>query len=166
MALDPKSAAKLGKAYGEGITDAVFGIVDDVRSAKNIKAANNQKIINQNKITEINNQIVRQNNALRVQAMQEIAAEQEAMAMARMTPAQRAAYKQSKIDSEKARARAERQRQESHDEMVQYFWAALILFVFLPLVVWLGLLIWGIADHMAYYSLKSWVPLLKVIVGR
>ena len=98
--------------------------------------------------------------------MQEIAAEQEAMAMARMTPAQRAAYKQSKIDAANAAKKAERRRREAHDEMVQYFWAAVILFVLLPLVVWLGLLIWGIADPMAYYSMKSWVPLLKVLVGR
>ena len=166
MALDPKSAAKLGKAYGEGITDAVFGIVDDVRSAKNIKAANNQKIINQNKITEINNQIVRNNNALRAQAMQEIADEQEAMAMARMTPSQRAAYKQSKIDAANAAKKAERRRQEAHEEMMQYFWACVILFLFIPLIVWIGLLIWGIADTMAYFSLKSWVPLLKTLVGR
>jgi hypothetical protein len=166
MVMDPKSAAKLGEAYGKGVTDAVFGIVDVVKNAPAQKAANNQRVINQNKITEINNQITRQNNALRVQAMQEIAAEQEAMAMARMSPQQRAAYKQSKIDAANATKKAERRRQEAHDEMVQYFWAAMILFVFLPLVVWLGLLIWGIADPMAYYSMKSWVPLLKVLVGR
>jgi len=166
MVMDPKSAAKLGEAYGKGVTDAVFGIVDVVKNAPAQKAANNQRVINQNKITEINNQIVRNNNALREQAMREIAAEQEQHMLLQMTPAQRAAFKQSKIDAANAAKKAERRRQEAHDEMVQYFWAAMILFVFLPLVVWLGLLIWGIADPMAYYSLKSWVPLLKVLVGR
>jgi hypothetical protein len=164
--MDPKKAQKLGEAWGGVVTDSVFGIVDVVRNAPAQKAANNQRIMNQNKITEINNQITRQNNALRIQAMKEIAEEQEAMAMARMTPAQRAAYKQSKIDGEKARAKAERLRQEHHEDMMMYFWTFFIIFVIFPLIIWIGLIIYGSLDPMAYYSMKSWVPLLKTIVGR
>jgi hypothetical protein len=170
MALDPKSAAKLGKAYGEGITDAVFGIVDDVRNAKNIKAANNAKIIQKNKITELNNQIIRNNNALREQAMREIAAEQEQHMLLQMTPAQRKAFKENQVAEEKRRARAEREAKERAEEFWQYFWAFMIIFVFVPLVVWIGLLIFGIvikhSDYYTYKSLADVVPLLRTIGGR
>ena len=56
--IDPKNAGKIGEAYGKGITDAVFGIVDVVKNAPAQKAANNQRVINQNKITEINKKSV------------------------------------------------------------------------------------------------------------
>jgi len=170
MALDPKSAAKLGKAYGEGITDAVFGIVDDVRNAKNIKAANNAKIIQKNKITELNNQIIRNNNALREQAMREIAAEAEQHMLLQMTPAQRKAFKENQAAEEKRRARAEREARERAEEFWQYFWACMIVFVFVPLIVWIGLLIFGIiikhSDYYTYKSLADVVPLLRTIAGR
>jgi len=163
---DPKEAAKLGKAWGEVLTESIFGIVDVVKGAPAKRAATNKKIINQNKITEINNQITRNNNALRIQAMQEIAAEQEQDMLSRMTPAQRTAFKQAKKDQAQAAARAERLAREAHEENMQIFWLCFILFIILPTIVWIGLLIYGILDPMAYYSMKNWVPLLKTIVGR
>lgn len=164
--MDPKKAQKLGEAWGGVITDSVFGIVDVVKNAPAQRAANNQKIQNKNKITEINNQITRQNNLLREQAMREIAKEAEMDAIARMSPKQREEYKQAKLASEKARARAEREAQERKEEMGQYFLAFILIFVVIPFMIWIGLIIYALVDPMAYYSMKSWVPLLKTIVGR
>jgi hypothetical protein len=145
MALDPKSAAKLGKELGTGLSDQVFGIVDDVRNAKNIKAANNAKIIQKNKITEINNQIVRNNNALREQAMREIAAEQEAMMFASMTPAQRKAFKETKAANEAKAARAAKEAQRKREEFWQYFWAIIIILISIPILGGAGYLILKLA---------------------
>ena len=145
MALDPKSAAKLGEAYGKGVTDAVFGIVDDVRNAKTIKAQNNAKIAAKNKITEINNQIVRQNNALREQAMREIAAEQEAHALAQMTPAQRNAYKATKAANAAAAERAAREAKQKSEDFWQYFWATIIILICIPLLGGAGYLLLKLA---------------------
>ena len=145
MALDPKSAAKLGKAYGEGVTDAVFGIVDDVRNAKNIKAQNNAKIAAKNKITEINNQIIRNNNALREQAMREIAAEQEAHMLASMTPSQRTAYKAQKEANAKAAVAAQREAQRKKEDFWQYFWATIIILICIPLLGGFGYLLYRFA---------------------
>lgn len=161
--MDPKSAAKLGQSLGKGLSDQVFGIVDDVRNAKNIKAANNQKIINQNKVTEINNQIVRQNNAMREQAMREIAAEQEQAALAKMTPAQRQAYYKAKNDAAKEAARLKREAEQRHEEMMQYIGAAFIVFVILPLMIWFGLLVFGATDRMACYSMRDIIPLMSAL---
>jgi hypothetical protein len=164
--MDPKSAAKFGNALGKGLSDQVFGIVDDVRNAKNVKAANNQRIINQNKITEINNQVVRNNNSLREQAMREIAAEQEADMIARMSPAQRKAFYEARNaaahEAHMAKVRAERKR----EEFWEAFWALFAIFVVLPFIVWIGLMIWGISDVMACYSMKGIVPLMKALCGR
>jgi uncharacterized membrane protein YcjF (UPF0283 family) len=145
MALDPKTAAKLGKAYGDGITDAVFGIVDDVRNAKNIKASNNAKIAAKNKITEINNQIVRNNNALREQAMREIAAEAEASALAKMTPAQRQAYKDTKAANAAAAQRAAKEAVRKREEFWQYFWAFVIILISIPVLGGAGYLLLKLA---------------------
>jgi hypothetical protein len=89
---DPKDAAKLGKVWGEAITDSVFGIADDMRKVK----AKNETIKARNELVKINNETVKNNRLLREQAMRELAAEQEAMSMARMSPAQREAYKKAK----------------------------------------------------------------------
>ena len=161
--IDPKTAAKLGESLGKGLSDQVFGIVDVVKNAKNIKAANNQKIINQNKITEINNQTTRNNNLLREQAMREIAAEQEAMMLARMTPAQKDQYYRAKIEAAKEAKRIAREAEIAHQEMIEYIWIAIIIFVILPLFIWIGLLIWGMSDVMACYNMKGIVPLLKAL---
>lgn len=134
MALDPKSAAKLGESYGKGVTDAVFGIVDVVRDSKKIKAENNAKIAAKNKITEINNQIIRNNNALREQAIREIAAEKEASALAKMTPAQRQAYKQLKEANAAAVSKRKKQEEEKREEFWQYFWATIIVLVLIPML--------------------------------
>lgn len=170
MALDPKSAAKLGESYGKGVTDAVFGIVDVVRDSKKIKAENNAKIAAKNKITEINNQIIRNNNALREQAMREIVAEQEAHLLATMTPAQRKAFKETKAANEARKLREEREAREHAEELKQYFWVFATIFIFLPLVIWVGLLIYGIiikhSDYYSYKSLADVVPLLKTIAGK
>lgn len=132
--LDPKSASKLGAAYGKGITDAVFGIVDDVRNAKNIKAKNNQRIINHNKITEINNQVVRQNNILREQAMREIAAEQEREALMKMSKSQRDAYYKAKAEAAKEAHRLKVEAERKKEEFWQMFWLITILLVTIPLL--------------------------------
>jgi DNA polymerase III delta prime subunit len=161
--LDPKSAAKLGSSLGKGLSDQVFGIVDDVRNAKNIKAANNQRIINQNKITEINNQVVRNNNLLREQAMREIAAEQERDMLAKMSPAQREAFYKAKTEAAKEAKRLAREAEIKHEEMMELVWLCVFLFVFLPFIAWIGLLIWGMSDVMACYNMKGFVPLLKAL---
>ena len=164
--MDPKSAAKLGESYGKGVTDAVFGIVDVVRNAPAQKAANNQRIINQNKITEINNQVVRNNNALREQAMREIAAEQEAEMLSRMSPAQRKAFYEARNAAAHEAHRAKIEAERKREEFWEAFWALFAIFVVLPSIVWVGLLIWGISDVMACYSMKGIIPLMKALCGR
>ena len=163
--LDPKTAAKLGESYGKGITDAVFGIVDVVKNAPAQKEANNRKVLAQNRITEINNQITRNNNALREQAMREIAAEQEAEMIARMSPAQRQAFFQARADAAHAAHKAKVEAQRKKEEFWEIFWALFFIFVVLPFIVWIGLIIWGVSDVMACYSMKNIIPLMKAICG-
>ena len=163
--LDPKTAAKLGESYGKGITDAVFGIVDVVKNAPAQKEANNRKVLAQNRITEINNQITRNNNALREQAMREIAAEQEAEMIARMSPAQRQAFFQARADAAHAAHKAKVEAQRKKEEFWEIFWALFFIFIVLPFIVWIGLIIWGISDVMACYSMKNIIPLMKAICG-
>jgi multidrug efflux pump subunit AcrA (membrane-fusion protein) len=168
--MDPRKAQKLGENWGGAITDSVFGIVDVVKNAPAQKAANNRAALAKNAQIEANNAVTRMNNQLRVQAMQEIAAEQEAMAMARMTPAQREAYKKSKADAAKNAARADRLAREASEERWQIFWVCVILFVLLPAVIYVGLFIYGViasgTDWATYHSLAKIVPGLKVFVGR
>jgi ABC-type transport system involved in cytochrome bd biosynthesis fused ATPase/permease subunit len=163
--LDPKSAGKLGESYGKGITDAVFGIVDVFKNAPAQKAANTQRVINQNKITEINNQVVRNNNRLREQAMREIAAEQEATMIAKMSPAQRQQYYKDKADAAKEAHRAKVAAERAHEEMMELVWVGVILFLVVPFMVWIGLLIWGMSDVMACYNMKGIIPLMKALCG-
>lgn len=132
--LDPKSASKLGESYGKGVTDAVFGIVDVVRNAKTIKAQNTAKIANQNKVTEINNQVVRMNNALREQAMREIAAEQERAALSKMSKSQRDAYYKAKTEAAKEAERLRKEEQRKKEEFWETFWLITLLLVLIVLV--------------------------------
>jgi hypothetical protein len=164
--IDPKDAGKIGESYGKAVTDAVFGIVDVIKAAPGKNAANNQRIANRNKITEINNQIIRQNNALHEQAMREIAAEQEANAVSRMSPAQRKTYKETKAAQEKAAQRAKLMAERSHEQTMEYIMAFCILFVVVPLMIFVGLLFWGMADVRACYSMKDYVPLMKAVCAR
>ena len=92
LPLDPKEAANLGKAWGETITDSVFGIADDMKKVK----AKNIATKARNELVQINNDIAKNNALLRKQAMQEIASEQERDRIAKMNPAQREAYKKAK----------------------------------------------------------------------
>ena len=161
--LDPKTAAKLGESYGKGITDAVFGIVDVVKNAPAQKEANNRKVLAQNRITEINNQITRNNNALREQAMREIAAEQEAEMIARMSPAQRQAFYQAKADAAHAAHKAKVEAQRKSEEFWEIFWALFFIFVVLPFIVWVGLIVWGLSDFMACHSMRNIIPLMSSI---
>jgi len=161
--LDPKSAGKIGEAYGKGITDAVFGIVDVVKNAPAQKAANNQKVINQNKITELNNQVVRNNNALKLQAMREIAAEQEQEMIARMSPTQRAAFYKERAEIAKEAHRAKVAAQRKSEEFWEIFWALFSIFVVLPILIWIGLMVWGASDFMACHSMRNIIPLMSAL---
>lgn len=164
--MDPKSAHKLGEQYGKALTDSIFGIVDVVKNAPAQKAANNQRILNQNKVTEINNQIVRNNNALRIQAMKEIAAEQEQEMIAKMSPAQRKAFYEAKNAAAKEHHRLMVEAQRKKEEFWEAFWALFAIFVIIPFLVWIGLMIWGMTDVMACYSMKGFIPLMKAVCGR
>lgn len=161
--IDPKSAGKIGEAYGKGITDAVFGIVDVVRNAPAQKEANNRKVLAQNRITEINNQVIRNNNTLREQAMREIAAEQEQEMISRMSPAQRQAFFQARADAAREAHRLKVEAQRKSEEFWEMFWALFFIFVVLPFLMWVGLLIWGISDFMACHSMRSIVPLMSAL---
>ena len=163
--MDPRKAQKLGENWGGAITDSVFGIVDVVKNAPAQKAANNRAALAKNAQIEANNAVIRMNNQLRVQAMQEIAAEQEAMAIARMTPAQRQAYYQAKADAAHAAHKAKVQAERKKEEFWEIFWALFTIFIVLPFLIWIGLLIWGMADVMACYNMKSIVPLMRAVCG-
>jgi len=116
---DPKQAAKLGKVWGETMTESVFGIADDIKKTK----AKNQSIAARNELIKINNEIAKNNALLRKQAMQELADEQERTRIAMMSPAQREAYAKAKAQAKKA----ERDRQIEAENLKQYIWASLIL---------------------------------------
>jgi hypothetical protein len=115
---DPKNAANIGKAWGEAITDSVFGIADDMKKVK----AKNEAIRARNELVKINNETIKNNRILREQAMRELAAEQEAMTMARMSPAQREAFKKAKAKS----ALDARNRQIEKENTVQLIIASVI----------------------------------------
>jgi hypothetical protein len=161
--LDPKSAAKLGESYGKGITDAVFGIVDVVKNAPAQKEANNRKVLAQNRITEINNQIIRNNNTLREQAMREIAAEQEAEMISRMSPAQRQAFYQARADAAKEAHRLKVEAERKSEEFWELVGVLFFIFIVLPIVIWTGVLIWGATDFMACHSMRNIVPLMSAL---
>ena len=132
--MDPKSAAKFGNSIGKGLTDGIFGIVDDVRNAKNVKAQNNQKIANHNKITEINNQVVRQNNILREQAMREIAAEQEKAALMKMSKPQREAYYKAKAEAAKEAHRLKLEEERKKEEFWEAVWITVAIVFILAIL--------------------------------
>jgi len=161
--IDPKSAAKIGGAYGKGITDAVFGIVDVVRNAPAQKEANNRKVLAQNRITEINNQIIRNNNTLREQAMREIAAEQEQEMISRMSPAQRQEFYRARAEAAKEIHRLKVEAQRRKEEFWELFWAVFSIFVVLPILIWIGLLVWGAVDFMACHGMRSIIPLMTAL---
>jgi hypothetical protein len=163
--MDPRKAQKLGENWGGAITDSVFGIVDVVKNAPAQKAANNRAALAKNAQIEANNAVTRMNNQLRIQAMQEIAAEQEAMAIARMTPVQRQAYYQAKADAAHAAHKAKVQAERKKEEFWEIFWALFTIFIVLPFLIWIGLLIWGMADVIACYNMKSIVPLMRAVCG-
>jgi hypothetical protein len=163
--MDPRKAQKLGENWGGAITDSVFGIVDVVKNAPAQKAANNRAAMARNAQIEANNAVTRMNNQLRVQAMQEIAAEQEQAALLRMSPAQRQAYYQAKADAAHAAHRAKVEAERKREEFWEIFWALFSIFVVLPFLIWIGLLIWGMADVMACYNMKSFIPLMRVVCG-
>ena len=163
--MDPRKAQKLGENWGGAITDSVFGIVDVVKNAPAQKAANNRAALARNAQIEANNAVTRMNNQLRVQAMQEIAAEQEQAALLRMSPAQRQAYYQAKADAAHAAHRAKVEAERKREEFWEIFWALFSIFVVLPFLIWIGLLIWGMADVMACYNMKSFIPLMRVVCG-
>jgi hypothetical protein len=161
--IDPKSAGKIGEAYGKGITDAVFGIVDVVRNAPAQKEANNKRILAQNRITKINNQTIINNNALREQAIREIAAEQEQEMLSRMSPAQRQAFYQARADAAKEAHRLKVEAQRKREEFWELFWTLFSLFVVLPMLIWIGLIVWGAFDFMACHSMRNIIPLMSAI---
>jgi len=163
--MDPRKAQKLGESWGGAITDSVFGIVDTVRNAKAQKAANDTAARNKNAAIEANNAVTRMNNQLRIQAMKELAAEQEQAALLRMTPTQRQAYYQAKADAAHAAHRAKVEAERKREEFWEIFWALFAIFIVLPFLIWMGLLIWGMADVMACYNMKSIIPLMRAVCG-
>ena len=118
---DPKDAANIGKAWGEAITDSVFGIADDMKKVK----AKNVATKARNELVKINNDIAKNNALLRKQAMQELADEQERNRIARMSPSQREAYKKAKAKAELD----ERNRQIEAENTKQLIIALVILLV-------------------------------------
>jgi len=132
--MDPKSASKFGNSIGKGLTDSIFGIVDTVRDSKRIKAENNSKIAAHNKVTEINNQVVRMNNALREQAMREIAAEQEKEALRKMSKAQREEYYRLKVEAAKEAERLRREEERKKEEFWEAVWIIFAIIFIIALV--------------------------------
>lgn len=128
---DPKEAANLGKVWGETLTDSVFGIADDLRKVK----AKNQATAARNELVKINNEIAKNNQLLRQQAMREIAAEQEAQRIARMSPAQRQAYAKAKSQA----AKAAHDREVEAENMKQYIWAGVILIALIAIAGAIGI---------------------------
>ena len=163
--MDPRKAQKLGEAWGGAVTDSVFGIVDVVKNAPAQKAANNRAAQNRNAQIEANNAITRMNNQLRIQAMKEIAAEQEQAAVLRMTPAQRQAYYQAKADAAHAAHKAKVEAERKKEEFWEIFWVLFALCIVVPFFIWVGLLIWGMSDVMACYNMKSIIPLMRALCG-
>ena len=163
--MDPRKAQKLGEAWGSVVTDSVFGIVDVVKNAPAQKAANNRAAQNRNAQIEANNAITRMNNQLHIQAMKEIAAEQEQAAVLRMTPAQRQSYYQAKSDATHAAHKAKVKAERKKEEFWEIFWLLFALCIVVPFFIWVGLLIWGMSDVMACYKMKSIIPLMRALCG-
>jgi len=159
---DPKEAAKLGQAWGETITDSIFGITDIFKNRRAMKAANDRKVLNKNAVTDINNQVIRNNNTLMVQAMREIAAEQEQAMLLKMSPAQREAFYREKIEMAKAEQRAQREADRKHEEMMELIMVCITIFIVLPIMIWVGLLVWGASDFMSCYAMRDIVPFMKL----
>lgn len=157
--LDPKKAQKVGEEWGKVAADSVFGVVDVVSKHNNKKAANKS-------IMEHNHKVAQQNKILKDMAIKEMEREQEKDMLARMSPAQRDAYRKAQVaekrrEFEEAEARAER------NAIIQLL---LAFFIGLPLVVYVFLFvlvaIFSGTDRSSYRSLSPFVPGTQAIFGK
>ena len=165
--MDPKKAQKLGESWGSVLADSIFGIVDIFKNKDAMKAAANRKVLAQNAIIDANNKITRQNNALRAQAIREIARDQELSALAKMSPSQRQAYHQAKAEAAHEEARALRAAQRRAEERSELFWGLFILLFILPAIVYLVLLLVGVAtaDNWQMYDFFRHIPGVPLLSG-
>ena len=153
---DPKEAAKLGKAWGEVLTESIFGITDLFKNRKGMKEAANKKMQLQNQRTLIKNAKIQKQNAQKLQ-------EEEAKLLMGLSAAEKEKYFKDKADLAKSAARAEQEAKEAAEERVQLLGLLFVLVVVLPVVLWLLLAAFALVakasgDYSTYNTLSKILP--------
>jgi hypothetical protein len=153
---DPKEAAKLGKAWGEVLTESIFGITDLFKNQKGMKAAANAKMMQQNQRQLIKNAKIKAENAKKLQ-------DEEAKMLMTLSPAEKEKYHKDKAELAKAAARAEVEAKEAAEEREQLMVLGFVLLVILPAVLWLFLAGFAIlskasGDYATYHSIAKFLP--------
>ena len=153
---DPKEAAKLGKAWGEVLTESIFGITDLFKNQKGMKEAANSKMKLQNQRQMIKNAKIRAENAKKLQ-------DEEARMLVTLSAAEKEKYFKDKAALAKAAARAEIEAKEAAEEREQIMWLLFFLLIVLPAMLWVLLAGFAVlakasGDYSTYHMLSKFLP--------
>ena len=153
---DPKEAAKLGKAWGEVLTESIFGITDLFKNQKGMKEAANSKMKLQNQRQMIKNAKIRAENAKKLQ-------DEEARMLVTLSAAEKEKYFKDKAELAKAAARAEIEAKEAAEEREQIMWLLFFLLIVLPAMLWVLLAGFAVlakasGDYSTYHMLSKFLP--------
>jgi hypothetical protein len=153
---DPKEAAKLGKAWGEVLSDSIFGITDLFRDRKGMKEAANNKMKLQNQRQMIKNAKIKAENARKLQ-------DEETRTLATLSAAEKEKYFKDKAELAKAAARAEVEAKEAAEEREQMMILAFVMLILLPALIWamlagFAMLAKASGDYSTYHMLSKFLP--------
>lgn len=153
---DPKEAAKLGKAWGEVLTESIFGVTDLFKNRKGMKEAANKKMQLQNQRTLIKNAKIKAENAKKLQ-------EEEARLLMGLSAADKEKYFKDKAALAKSAAKAEQEAAEAAEERGELLVLLFVVAVVLPAVVWLFLAAFAVlakasGDYSTYHTLSKILP--------
>jgi len=153
---DPKEAAKLGKAWGEVLTESIFGITDLFKNQKGMKEAANAKMKIQNQRQMIKNAKIKAENAKKLQ-------DEEARMLVTLSAAEKEKYFKDKAELAKAAARAEVEAKEAAEEREQMMILAFVLLILLPALLWVmlagfAMLAKASGDYSTYNMLSKILP--------
>lgn len=156
---DPKKAAQLGKAWGEVLSDSIFGVLDVLKNGKGMKEAANKKMELQNQRQMIKNAKIQSENARKLH-------DEEMRMLATLSPAEKEKYFKEKAEQAKSNAQALKDAEEAAEERELMLWLAFTIFIILPGILWLLLAAFAViskasGDYATYSMLSKLLPGFK-----
>lgn len=153
---DPKEAAKLGKAWGEVLTESIFGITDLFKNRKGMKEAANKKMQQQNQRQLIKNAKIKAENAKKLQ-------DEEFRLLASLSAAEKEKYYKDKAELAKASAKAEQEAKEAEEERGELLALAFVILILVPAIIWIALAAFAVlakasGDYSTYHTLSKILP--------